>query len=189
MSVVCKILLCICCISVLASCMSPEKGDFLRSGVSAEESTSSGQGVSDGLKKAFAYKEEDRMEDIFLINTSEDGVLSLWDIVGKIQIVNSRAEDFEYSYFSLNLEIFQDGEWYVCPRKLFSAFEGLEMFICKAGESTDLHLPSCDWFSLDPGHYRIVLTEPSIPEYTEPDPDQRYYWTSVEFDLTNDLPD
>ena len=158
-------------------------------GCTSSKNPSSQLEINNDFKLAYFYEEENKMKDIFLTNISENGSLSLWNMMGKIRITNLGIEDFEYNNSSLSLEFYKDGSWYSYSKKHYSSLEGLETFICRARESAELHFPSYDWFSLSPGHYRLVLTDPNIPEYEEPDPNETYYWTAIEFDLTNSLPE
>ena len=176
-------------ILILTGCAFSKNQEFSQTENDGSEKNSSSQEVSGNDKLAFQYQEKDQMKDIFLTNISEDGTLSLWNMIGKIRITNLSTDDFEYSDFSLNLEYYKNKNWYVCDKRQLSPLEGLNTYICRARESSDLHFSSYDWFSLSPGHYRLVLTDPIISEYEEPDPNETYYWTAIEFDLTNNLPE
>ena len=157
-------------ILILTGCAFSKNQEFSQTENDGSEKNSSGQEISSNDKLAFQYQEKDQMKDIFLTNISEDGTLSLWN-------------------FSLSLEYYKDKNWYICDKRQLSPLEGLNTYICRARESSDLHFSSYDWFSLSPGHYRLVLTDPIISEYEEPDPNKTYYWTAIEFDLTNNLPE
>ncbi len=162
---------------------------FLLAGCTSSEKASSQTEMNHDFKWADSYEEENKMKDIFLTNIAEDGTVSVWNRVGKFQITNLSTEDFEYSASSLRLEFYKDGRWYVSPQKQYSPLEGLEIFLCRARESSKLQISCYDWFSLSPGHYRIVLMDPPFPEYEDPDPNKTYYWTALEFDLTNRIPE